>query len=65
MFRVADETATQDDSGFFLLRERFVGARWEYPHSKLTIETTDGTVHVFLDPDVRPRLDVTPPDESK
>jgi hypothetical protein len=59
MFRVADESAAQDDSGFFLLRERFVRARWEYPYSKLTIETADGTVHVFLDPDVPPRLDVT------
>jgi hypothetical protein len=63
MFRVADESAARDDSGFFLLRERFTGARWEYPHSKLTIETADGIVHIFLDPDVPPRLDITPPNE--
>lgn len=61
MFRVADVGAARDDSGFFLLQERFLAARWEDPHPELTIETRDGTVRLFTDPDAAP-LDLGEPD---
>ena len=57
MFRVADEGAVRDDSGFFLLHDRFLTASWDETGNEVTVETRDGVVRLFTDPEDLPAFD--------
>jgi hypothetical protein len=46
--RVAEEDANRDDTGFFLLNDRFVSAERVHP-DQLTINTQDAVIRVVID----------------